>query len=195
VFHRIPNLFSVGFATEYVPTLVYGASWVSVIENAPTNLWKELEKLHGSFRDVETMLEKETAQFADAAEGIKTFKQNLRDLVSSTNALRIDINQAYGLKKRDVNFNLTLFMEQLSHHVDLVMTDLMDELMEPAPGNQTENILRRNATISMVLDKLEVAVVKVYALWDVPEVEARERFGHVQPHIRSIVLAIGMYPP
>ncbi|KAF9565511.1 hypothetical protein CPC08DRAFT_815284 [Agrocybe pediades] len=114
-------------------------------------------------------------------------RQKIKDLINSTEELRLDADQVPG----EDSFDLNVFVQKLAEYVGPIIADLEKELALPPPENQTDVFKQRNATITLILDKVEGATVQVYAQWNVSEAEARKRFEPVKVCIRDVVLAIG----
>ncbi|KAF8967864.1 hypothetical protein BDZ97DRAFT_2056636 [Flammula alnicola] len=83
------------------------------------------------------------------------------------------------------------FTKILSVEIDAVIEKLQSELSELLPEDQTERSKKRGAVVDFALDKIEDALVKAYSILGIAEAEAREKFSHVKPHIRHVVLVTG----
>ncbi|KAF9565510.1 hypothetical protein CPC08DRAFT_166928 [Agrocybe pediades] len=127
-------------------------------------------------------------RFEDATHAVDALRRLIEDLINSTEELRLDADQV-PVGKGSFSFNV--FVQKLAGHVESIIVDLEKELALPPPENQTDAFKQRNATITLILDKVEDAIVRVYALWDVSEAEARRRFRPVKTHIRDVILVIG----
>ncbi|KAF4621312.1 hypothetical protein D9613_000771 [Agrocybe pediades] len=127
-------------------------------------------------------------RFEDATHRVDALKRLIEDLINSAEELRLDADQVPVGKD---SFSFNVFVQKLAGHVESIIVDLEKELALPSPENQTDAFKQRNATITLILDKVENAIVRVYALWDVSEAEARMRFRPVKTHIRDVILVIG----
>ncbi|KDR75786.1 hypothetical protein GALMADRAFT_502065 [Galerina marginata CBS 339.88] len=184
--NAIPNL-ATNFVTQ--ASLAYD-SFVAFWVPAPPdfNFWDEAQKLgNKAVQYADKQLQEKSREYSVAWDKIEEFKQSMKDLINSTEALQLHSPGA--LVERD--FNYTLFSEKLSTEIDVVIADLMLEFKEPPPENQTERYQRREAAVIKALEKMEDALVKVYSFWSVPELEARLKFAHVKPQIKHVVLVTG----
>lgn len=151
------------------------------------DFWQEAEKLGQKAIDyADRNLEATALQFPSVTDRIAEFKNSVQDLVRSAEALE----PAHGsLVARTNNFDE--FFRRLSDKVNIILEELKVEFSEPLPEDRSEGYKKREEAVDRALDKLESAFVEVYGHWQVPEAEARERFSHVKPQIRRVVLLVG----
>lgn len=154
------------------------------------DFWKEAEKLGQKAIDyADRNLTTTVLQFPSVADRIAEFKASVQDLVRNAEAL----GPAHGslVARTNININLEEFSQRLSDQIDIILEELKAEFAEPLPEDRSEGYKKREEAVDRALDKLEGAFVEVYGHWQVPEAEARERFSHVKPQIRRVVLLVG----
>lgn len=115
----------------------------------------------------------------------------MKALIDSAAVLQMDIQAQDNSVVRRSDLNVTELYEQLKEEIDKVVTQLMEEFQEPHPEDQTERFRMREVAITRALDMIEDALVLVYGNWGITEFETRQKFSHVKPHIRHVVLVIG----
>jgi len=168
------------------------------------DFWKEAEKLKNrlpTFADKQ-LLEEARRLGKEVQDSVEATKLIIRDIIKNSEKLVVENEKDEGNKARALNdkvnflglkeFNSTEFAEDLSTRVDLILDGLKDELKVPPLENQTERYKRRNEMATMILVKVEDAMVEAYKPFGVHEPEARERFRHVKPHI-LLVLTVGTF--
>jgi len=86
------------------------------------------------------------------------------------------------------NFDVEEFTQKLHTEIEVILEELKAEFCEPLPEDQTERYIQREKAVNRALDKTEGALVKVYKMFGVREFEVREKFNHLRPHIKHVVL-------
>jgi hypothetical protein len=155
------------------------------------NFWKEAEKLgQKAVEYVDRNLTANALQFPSVSDKIAEFKASVQDLVRSAEALKMGPAQGLGART-NIHIDFDEFYQMLSEQSDLILEQLKAELSEPLPEDRSEGYKKREEAVDRALDKLEGALIKVYGHWHIPEAEAKERFSHVKPQIRRVVLLVG----
>ena len=151
------------------------------------DFWKEGEKLGQKAIDyADSNLAASALQFPSVADKIAQFKASVQDLVRNAEALRPAL-----VAPTNINIDFDEFFRRLSDKTDVVLEELKAEFSEPLPEDRSEGYKKREEAVDRALDKLEGAFVEVYEHWHVPEAEVREKFSHVKPQIRRVVLLGG----
>lgn len=185
----MPNL-AVHFLTQ--TQLTYHSLFSSQWSPSPPgfDFWKEAEKLGQKAMDyVDNNLTASALQFPSVADRIAEFKVSVQDLVKNAEALRP--TQGALVARTNTNINYDEFFQRFSGKIDTILEDLKAEFSERLPEDRSERYKAREVAVDRALEKLENAFVEVYGHWHVPEAEAREKFSHVKPQIRRVVLLVG----
>ncbi|KAF8964406.1 hypothetical protein BDZ97DRAFT_1816389 [Flammula alnicola] len=183
--HAVPNL-ATNFVSQFY--LAYDSLFAAIAPPPDFDFWKSAEDLGDkAVGYINKQLEEEKIKYAAATDKIQEFQESMKSLVDSAAGLHIGPNSA--LDKRTAA--LEDFTQKLSVEIDAVIEELRSELSEPLPEDQTERYKRREAVVDFALDKIEGALVKACGILGIADAEAREKFSHVKPHIRHVVLVTG----
>ena len=137
----------------------------------------------------------EVLKNASIATQIVDFKTAAQCVVDAAHELRPTMDTDY-LKRIEIletRQTLDEFIRILSTGIDTVIKHMQVEFSEPLPENRTERYKSREVAVDYALNLIEDEYVNAYELYDKSEDKAREKFGRVRPHIRSVVLIMGAY--
>ncbi|CAA7259092.1 unnamed protein product [Cyclocybe aegerita] len=151
------------------------------------DFWSEAKKLGNRATEyAQNALKAAADEYPDVSANIQDFKVSVERLVNSTEVFD---------QPRDVfaitGFDMGEFTEKFSLEIERELEKLKKELQEPLPEDATERSRKREAAVSVVLDHIEGVLVRVYRMYNVPELEVRAKFGEVRPHIKHVVLVVG----
>lgn len=84
---------------------------------------------------------------------------------------------------------------ELAHRVDGIIEQIMAEFsskpsLDPRSENKAEAYKMVEEVVDFALDRVEDALVAIYASLGIPASEARAMSGNVRPHIKHVVLAL-----
>ncbi|TFK44810.1 hypothetical protein BDQ12DRAFT_36758 [Crucibulum laeve] len=157
---------------------------------SPFDFWraaKELGDTLTAYTDKE--LHDAANRYNVAAEKITEFKGEILQVVSNTQSLAKGLSAAL----EEHGFTLDDISEKLSLEFALVMEEMKTELSEPLPEDQTDRYRVRATMISISLQKVENAFVKVMAMCAISESDARSRFQELRPGIEHVLLITGNF--
>jgi hypothetical protein len=132
----------------------------------------------------DTLLHDTAIANAAAAGKLYDFKDTMTQVVSSTMALRAEVQAAAEAR------GLTL--ENVSVGLATELADVLEELKAefPAP-NDAENHEQRVVVVSRALEKVERSVVSVSVRCGISEADARAHFKVIQPHVQHVLVITG----
>lgn len=104
-----------------------------------------------------------------------------------------DLQHTFDSEDLEINQTLDEFIRSLNVGIDKAIKHIQVEFSEPLPENRTERYKSREVAVDYALQLIEDVYVKACKLDGISEDQAREKFGGVRPHIRSVVLIMGAY--
>ena len=134
-------------------------------------------------QDTDKLLQRAATKNTSVARKMREFRVATKKVATGTKALA-DKLQRQGI-------DLDQLSARLAPEIHTILEELKREFPQPLPEHETPTQAHRNQMISRTLSKLENAVVKVIALWDVPPDSSRALFKELEPHVKRALFITG----
>jgi len=145
-----------------------------------------------SFAFLDEKFREEAAKHPGAVEMFEEYKDAIEGLVRAVE--EFTIGKEGVLEKRGINLNE--LAQALADQLEEVVNTTVAEFSEPAPEDLDEwcKLKDLDVRVSKILDQVEDAFVAAFATFglQVPEFEVRASFGHLKPHLKRVVMIVGV---
>ncbi|KAF5348883.1 hypothetical protein D9756_009792 [Leucocoprinus leucothites] len=154
-------------------------------QNALERFWKDAQERGPQI--AQGVFDEAAKLSSEAAIAIADLKNSVEEVVKRAHQIHLDIQQA--IERKDITMdNVT---DLLSREVEGIYQDLKDDINDPLPEDRGERAKAREQTLQKIMDKIQVAYVRVLTQVGVPREQAEAHLMAFTPNFIHIILIIG----